>query len=79
MRTLSMRGIHEIMDQEIRVRVIPGDPPIIVESAEMVERDGRPCWLISGHWRRVPLHGGGCVEKTRYIVPAEYTGWEMVA
>jgi len=74
-----MTGLKKAMDQGIRVRVLPGDPPILVESAEVVDRDGQPCWLITGHWRRVPLHGGGCVEKTRYVVPVNYTGLQLVA
>jgi len=61
--------LEDLMLQDLMIRVLPGDPPIRVESVTELDRDGEPCWLIEGHWHRVPLHGGSCVQRERYVVP----------
>lgn len=58
----------------MRIRVTPSEQPIEVVSVETFDRDGVPCWLIIGRSRRVPLHGGGCLETVRYVVPQTYRG-----
>ena len=69
----------DALKEGMLLKVMPSEPPIEVVSVDHFDRDGEPCWLIVGKPRRVRHIGGGCVERTSYIVPQSYTEFCLVA
>lgn len=69
----------DALETGMRIKVMPSEPPIEVVSVDPFDRDGEPCWLIVGKYQRVRHIGGGCVERTSYIVPQSYTELCLVA
>jgi hypothetical protein len=64
----------------MRLKVLPGDPPIEVKRVTETTRGGQLAWEIEGLPVRVPIHGGGCQQVVRYVVPDSYLARvEMVA
>lgn len=63
----------------MRIRILPGAEPVEVVKVEETQRNGEPCWVIHAAPVRIPLHGGGMQERSRYIVPKSYRGLEKVA
>lgn len=54
------------------VQVVPGDPPIKVDSVTEVSRRGAPHWSIKGAPAEWPSHAGRVRETVSYTVPKDW-------